>query len=57
MCHTIKFIKGWGNMLARKGNKYLFLAHHNLEEVHNFIKEDLYNVTLQEEARKLDTMV
>jgi hypothetical protein len=47
VCHIVKFMRGWGRMMAQQW----------LEEVHIFLEEDLHNVTLQEEAAKLEMVV
>lgn len=57
MCHIVKFLRRWGRMIAPKKIKELSKARQQLEEVNIFLEEDLHNVTLQEEATKLEMVV
>jgi len=57
VCRTVKFMRGWGRMMARKRRKELWVARQKLEEVCIFLEEDIQNVALQEEAAKLEMVV
>jgi hypothetical protein len=54
--HTMKFMRGWGKMMAHKRRKDLQVAWQNLEEICTFI-EHIYNFVLQEEVAKLEMVV
>lgn len=54
---TVKFMRGWGHMIARKRRRELREARRKLEEVHIFLEEDLHNTVLQEDAARLELVV
>ena len=57
MIRMVKFMRGWEQMIARRRRKELRDARSRLEEVRTFLKEDMFNVSLQEEAAGLEMSV
>lgn len=57
VCRTVKFIRGCSRMIACRRRRELKEARSRLEEVRIFLEENSYNVSLQEEAAKLEMAI
>ena len=56
MYKSIKFMRGWGKLMAQKERRDFKVAKLQVE-VKEFLKEDLHNTIFQKGATKLESLV